>query len=117
MMRLLPHLCRIKYKWDSLNSTNNSQKSEFQDKGGEESDKIEKNIPEALAGNRTAVVIKVRNEAIKGGGEVKERGSEKKGEKEKKEEKSTRERERERESKDNTTGMWELSMVISNLKL
>ena len=42
-------------------------------------------------------MIKVRNEAIKGGGEVKERGSEEKGEKEKKEEKSTRERERERE--------------------
>ena len=80
-----------------MNSTNNPQKSEFQDKGGEESDKIEKNILEALAGNRTVVVIKVRNEAIKGGGEVKERGSEKKGEKEKRKKKNQLERERERE--------------------
>ena len=48
-------------------------------------------------------MIKVRNEAIKGGGEVKERGSEKKGEKEKKKKKN--QLERERESKDNTTGM------------
>ena len=67
-----------------MNSTNNPQKLEFQDKGGEETEKVKKNISEILAGNRTAVVIKVRNEAIKGGGEVKERGSEKKGEKEKK---------------------------------
>ena len=66
-MGLLPHLYRIKYKWDSINSTNNPQKSEFQDKGGEESDKVEENIPKALADNRTIVVIRTRIEAIKGG--------------------------------------------------
>jgi len=49
-----------------LNSTNNPQKSEFQDKGGEETDKIKENIPETLAGNRTVVVIRVGIEAIKG---------------------------------------------------
>jgi len=36
----------------------------------EESDKVEKNIPEALVGNRTVVVIRTRMEATKGGGEV-----------------------------------------------
>ena len=41
-----------------MNSTNNPQKSKFQDKGGEESDKVEKNILDALAGNRTIVVIR-----------------------------------------------------------
>ena len=66
-MGLLPHLCYIKYRWDSLNSTNNPQKSEFQDKGGEESNKVEENIPEALAGNKTAVVIRTKIEVIKGG--------------------------------------------------
>ena len=50
-----------------MNNTNNPQKSEFQDKGGEESDKVEENIPEALAGNKTVVVIRTRIEAIKGG--------------------------------------------------
>ena len=65
-MGLLPHLCLIKYRWDSLNNTNNPQKSEFQDKGGEESDKVEENIPKALADNRIAVVIRTRIEAIKG---------------------------------------------------
>ena len=39
-MRFLLHLCHIKCKWDNLNSTNNPQKSEFQDKEGEESDKV-----------------------------------------------------------------------------
>ena len=63
-MRLLPHLYRIKYKWDSLNSKNNPQKLEFQDKGGEKPDKVEKNILEALAGNRTDIVIRARIEAI-----------------------------------------------------
>ena len=29
MRGLLPHLCRIKYKWDGLNSANNPQKSKF----------------------------------------------------------------------------------------
>ena len=70
-MGLLPHLYRIKYKWDSINSTNNPQKSEFQDKGEEESDKVEKNIPEALVGNRIAVVIRAMIEAIEGRGEAK----------------------------------------------
>ena len=64
-----------------MNNTNNPQKSEFQDKGGEESYKVEKNIPEALAGNKIAVVIKARIETIKGGGEVKEWGFGKKKEK------------------------------------
>ena len=64
MMGLLPHLCRIKYKRDSLNSKNNPQKSEFQDKGGEKPDKVEKNILEALAGKRTGIVIRARIEAI-----------------------------------------------------
>ena len=76
-----------------MNSTNNPQKSEFQDKGGEETDKIKENIPETLAGNRTVVVIRARIEAIKRGGEIKEGGSKKRKEKE---EKSTREREREK---------------------
>ena len=67
-MGLLPHLCHIKYKWDNLNSTKTPQKLEFQDKGGEESDKVKENIPEALSSNRTAVVIRVRIEAIKGEG-------------------------------------------------
>ena len=40
-------------------------------------------------------MIKVRNEAIKGGGEVKERGSEKRGRKGKKKKKNQLERERE----------------------
>ena len=78
-----------------MNSTNNSQKSEFQDKGGPESDKIKKNILEALAGNKTIVVIRTGIEAIKGGGEVKERGFGKKERKEQKENQSNRERERE----------------------
>ena len=65
MMGLLPHLYRIKYKWNSLNSANNPQKSEFQ-KGWEESNKVEKNILEPLPGNRTTVVIRVRIEVIKG---------------------------------------------------
>ena len=57
-----------------MNSTNNPQKSEFQDKGGEETDKIKENIPETLAGNKTAVMIRVRIKAIKGREEAKERG-------------------------------------------
>ena len=51
-----------------MNSSSNPQKSKFQHKGEEESDKVEKNIPESLVGNRTAVVIRVRIEAIKGEG-------------------------------------------------
>ena len=65
-MRFLPHPCHIKCKLDSLNSGSNSQKSEFQDKGGEESDKVEKNIPEALVGNKINMVIGARIEVIKG---------------------------------------------------
>ena len=54
-----------------MNNTNDPQKSKFQNKGGEESDKVKENIPEALSGNRTTVVIRVRIEAIKGRGEAK----------------------------------------------
>ena len=78
MMRFLPNLCRIKYKQDSLNSTNNSQKSEFQDKGGKKTDKVKENILETLAGNMTAVVIRVGIEVIKGEGEAKGKGSKEK---------------------------------------
>ena len=66
MMGFLPNLYCIKYKKGSLNSTNNPQKLEFQDKGGEETDKVKENIPETLADNRTVVVIKARTKAIKG---------------------------------------------------
>ena len=59
-MGFIPYLCHVKYKGDSLNSKNNPQKSEFQDKGGEESDKVERNIPDALAYNRTTVMIRAR---------------------------------------------------------
>ena len=45
---------------------------------GEEKDKIRKNIPEALVGCKTVVVIKVGTEAIKGGRKAKGRGSRKK---------------------------------------
>ena len=85
-----------------MNSTNSPLKSEFQDKGEEESDKVRKNIPETLAANRTAVVIRARIETIKGKGEAKGKGS-KKGRG-----KGTFRRkisQRERESMDNTTGM------------
>ena len=85
-----------------MNSTNSHLKSEFQDKGGEESDKVRKNILETLAANRTAVVIRARIETIKGKGEAKGKGS-KKGRG-----KGTFRRkisQRERESMDNTTGM------------
>ena len=71
MMRFLPHLCHIKCKWDNLNSSSNPQKSEFQNKGEEESDKVEKNILEALVGNRTAMVIRAMTEAIERRGEAK----------------------------------------------
>ena len=66
-MRVLHHLCHIKCKGDSLNSSSNPQKSEFQDKGEEEFDKVEKNIPEVLVSNKTAIMIEV----IKGEGEAK----------------------------------------------
>ena len=75
MMGFLPNLYCIKYKKDSLNSTNNPQKSEFQDKGGEETDKVKENIPETLAGNKTIVVIKARTEGVKGEREAKGKGS------------------------------------------
>ena len=74
MMGFLPKLCHIECKWDSLNSTNNPQKSKFQDKGGEEINKVKENIFENLAGNKTAVKIRVRNGTIKEGRETKERG-------------------------------------------
>ena len=64
-----------------MNSTNNPQKSKFQDKGGEKSDKVEKNIPDALAGNRTTVMIRAKIKAIKWRGKVKEGGFEKREEK------------------------------------
>ena len=51
-----------------MNSTNNTQKSEFQDKGGGETDKVKENILETLAGIKTVVVIRARIETIKGGG-------------------------------------------------
>ena len=54
-----------------MNGNNNPQKSKFQDKGEEESDKVEKNIHEVLISNWTTLVIKARIEPIKGGGEVK----------------------------------------------
>ena len=59
-MGFLPYLCHVKYKGNSLNSKNNAQKSEFQDKGREESDKVERNIPNALAYNGTTVMIRAR---------------------------------------------------------
>ena len=71
------------------------QKSEFHDMGEEESDKVKKYIyiSEALAGNMITVVIRARTKVIKGGEEIKERGSKKRWREEQKEEKSTRERE------------------------
>ena len=71
------------------------QKSEFQDMGEEESDKVKKYIyiSEALAGNMITVVIRARTKVIKRGEEIKERGSKKRWREEQKEEKSTRERE------------------------
>ena len=75
MMGFLPNLYCIKYKKGSLNSTNNPQKLEFQDKGREETDKVKENIPETLADNRTVVVIKARTKAIKGEREAKGKGS------------------------------------------
>ena len=81
-----------------MNSTNSPLKSEFQDKGGEESDEVRKNISETLAANRTAVVIRARIETIKGRGEAKGKGSEKgKGKGMFRRKISLRERERERE--------------------
>ena len=64
-----------------MNSTNNTQKSEFQDKGGGETDKVKENILETLAGIKTVVVIRARIETIKGGvgGGGKGQGIEKKG--------------------------------------
>ena len=98
MMGFLPNFCHIKYKQDSLNSTNNPQKSEFEDKGGEESNKVKKNISKILAGNRTAVVIRARIETIKGRGQAKGKGSKKgKGKGMFRRKISLRERERERE--------------------
>ena len=68
----------------------------MQDKSGEETDKVKKNIPKTLAGNKTAVVIRVRIEVIKGWKEAKEGGSEKEEEKGTERRKiSIRERERE----------------------
>ena len=54
-----------------MNNTNDPQKSKFQNKGGEESDKVKENIPKALSDNKTAVVIRVRIKAIKERGEAK----------------------------------------------
>ena len=60
----LPNFCRIKYIWNSLNSTNILQKSVFKDKGGEEINKVRKNILECLAGNRIVVGIRMRSVLI-----------------------------------------------------
>ena len=57
-----------------MNSTNNPQKSKFQDKGGEEIHKVKENIFENLPGNKTAVKIRAMNDTIKEGRETKERG-------------------------------------------
>ena len=46
----------------------------MQDKSGEETDKVKKNILETLASNKTAVVIKARIETIKWRGEAKDKG-------------------------------------------
>ena len=51
-----------------------SQKSKFHDKGREETDKGEENIPKNLVGNRTTVEIKTRNVPIQGWGEGKQKG-------------------------------------------
>ena len=57
---------------DNLNSSSNPQKSEFQNKGEEKSDKVKKNIPKVLMSNGIAVVIRAKIETIKGqGGKVK----------------------------------------------
>ena len=58
-----------------MNNTNNPQKLEFQDKGGEETDIVKENIPKTLAGNRIVVMIRARIKAIKEGGEAKDKGS------------------------------------------
>ena len=47
-----------------MNSTNILQKSVFKDKGGEEINKVRKNILECLAGNRTVVGIRMRSVLI-----------------------------------------------------
>ena len=77
-----------------MNSTNNPQKSDFQDKGGEETNKVKENIPENLTGNKTAVEIRVRNVTIKGGREANEWGGAGKKEKRDKGEQSERKKER-----------------------
>lgn len=41
-------------------------KVKFQDKGGEETDKREQNIPENSTGNRTAVEIRIKRHLYKG---------------------------------------------------
>ena len=69
-MGFLLDLCRIKYIWDSLNSTNILQKLVFKDKGGEETDKVRKNILECLAGNMTVVGIRMRSVLINKGEEA-----------------------------------------------
>lgn len=84
------NLCRIECICDNLNSTNNPQKSEFQDKGREDTDKVEENISENSASNKTAVDIRIRNIPIKRGRHANMRriflrggkNSEKRGEKE-----------------------------------
>ena len=74
MMGFLPNLYRIKCIWDSLNSTNNPQKSEFQEKGGEETNNVKENIPENLGGNKIVVEIRAKNVIIKEGRKANERG-------------------------------------------
>ena len=70
-----PNFCRIECIWDNLNNTNTPQKSKFQEKGKEETDKVKKNILKNLAGNRIAVKISTRNVPIKRGREANVRGS------------------------------------------
>ena len=97
MMRFLPNLCSIECIWDNLNSTNNPQKSKFQDKGGEETKKVKENISENLAGNKTVVEITAKNVIIKGGGGRKMKGrSEWKQKKKKKKNKKQKQKQKEK---------------------
>lgn len=62
------------------------QKSKFQDKGRKETDKGQKNIPENLTGDRTAVEIRAkRGETGKGRGSGKKKKKKRRGDIEKQE--------------------------------
>ena len=64
-----------------MNSTNTPQKLEFQDKRGEETDKVKKNILENLVRNKIAIQIRARNVAINGGRQANGKGASFEGEK------------------------------------